>query len=436
MASVHIISGFLGTGKTTTLVKLLQRRPSGERVAVVVNDFGKSAVDKEALTQLQLEVAEIDGACVCCTAPAGFSASVGKLLDVADRIFVEPTGLARPADLIDTLRRGPWADRVEVAPLVVLVDPKQIADPQLHGVVAEQAAVADHLVVNRMDCATDDEAAGVDTFVAELWPGPLSVVRTSHGEVGDEILGWPDGTGPRSMDGGRSGHSHGHDHDFSVSSPVWPPDVHFHRDRLGAVLGELPRLVRAKGMMRTEEGTLAVQLASGKVTFAVSPWRRDSRLDLIFQGELPDGIDTALAGAVLGEAERDRRGRTLELALPDGRSVILGRKELMALPDGVPDVEALVPGRRGAAARVSQLLSQAAAPSDVDAVVVAADGYATPPVPVDALGAGVLVHSLDGGPLPGGKGGPFRLLIPGDAGPGGPCANVKGVVRIALRPRG
>ena len=107
----------------------------------------------------------------------------------------------------------------------------------------------------------------------------------------------------------------------------------------------------------------------------------------------------------------------------------------MRLANGVEDVSTLVPGRAGEAARVSVLLQTLDAPGDGDAVVVASDGYTTPPVPVSALTTAILVHSLGGDPLPARLGGPFRLLIPGDAGPGGPCANVKGVVRIALRGR-
>ena len=65
--------------------------------------------------------------------------------------------------------------------------------------------------------------------------------------------------------------------------------------------------------------------------------------------------------------------------------------------------------------------------------MVAADGYATPAVPADALGKALLLHSIHGEALPGDKGGPLRLLIPGDAGPAGACSNVKGVVQLVLR---
>ena len=67
-------------------------------------------------------------------------------------------------------------------------------------------------------------------------------------------------------------------------------------------------------------------------------------------------------------------------------------------------------------------------------MVVAGDGFASEAVPTEVLSQGVLLHSMDGAPLPEGKGGPFRLLIPDDASPEPiACANVKGVAKVVLR---
>jgi hypothetical protein len=141
-----------------------------------------------------------------------------------------------------------------------------------------------------------------------------------------------------------------------------------------------------------------------------------------------------LAGAVLTEKERGQRAEEIELALPDGRVRIVRRADLAALPAGVADVSTLVPKRAGAAARVSALLAAHAVPAAGSAVVCAADGFASEPVPLAALRAGLLVHSLGDAPLPREQGGPFRLLIP-DGTPGVPsgCANVKAVVRIVVK---
>lgn len=436
---IHVVGGFLGAGKTSALVSLLEGPLRAERVAVVINDFGQGAIDEASLGDGSVSIAEIRGECVCCTAPEGFVGAVGSLVEEGgiDRILVEPTGLAVPADLIDTLRRAPYADRIEVRPLIVLVDPMQLDGPDAEH-LEDQARVADVLVANRLDLATD---AGVEAFEAwadELWPGPIETVKTEHGRLPERVLDWP--SEPRQRDR-VDPHEHDHQHDSGhdgvhghlVETLVWPPETVFHRGRLLEALGG-STVTRAKGLFRTDEGWTRLERAGGSTHEGTTGWRRDSRVDLI--GRTPGSIEavgSAIEAAVLSDEELRATAESIEIGLPDGSARRFDRAALAALPDGVDDVAPLLPGREGSAARVGALLDAIGAPEGLQAVVVALDGYTTPPVPADALRTGLLIHSVAGEPLPAKKGGPIRLMIPGDAGPGGPCANVKGVVRLALR---
>lgn len=434
MVSVHVIGGFLGAGKTTTLRSLLTRLGGRERVAVVVNDFGESAIDEALLGEEGVALQEIRGACLCCTAPEGFVGAVEALLERADRILVEPTGLARPADLVDTLRRAPYADRIALGPLVVVVDPVVLASSEE---ARRQAEPADFLVVNRTDLASPEAIQALDRWVEGLWPAPLGVLRTTHGDVPLDVLSWPEGAGAR-VSAGQHTHEHVHGtHGHLVRSWSWPPEAVFVRQRLHEVLarlaaGELGPVARLKGLVRTEEGVELVEIAGGQVHARPSDHRRESRLDVIVPVE---GAPLQALGDLLAQALRRpdelAPGGVLEVALPDGRRRTFDRPTLRDLPGGIPDVSVQVPGREGAASSVGALLQACGAPEEGEAVVVASDGYVTPPVPVTRLASGWLLHSLGEDPLPAGKGGPFRLLVPGEP---NPCANVKGVVRIAVRP--
>ena len=444
---VHIVSGFLGTGKTTALLDQIDRR-QGERIAVLVNDFGEAAIDQQVVGDRgTVALSEVRGACICCTAPEGFTEAMGLLLDdpSLERIFIEPTGLARPADLVDTLLRGPHRDRVALGPVIVLVDPHTF-DPAAAGdvpVVRDQVEAADVLVANRVDLAADDEVDRFLAWAADRWPPPLSVHRTTHGRLPDEVFAWPDDAGPRAPR--HVIHDHDHDHgDKGVTSRslVWSPEVVFHRDRLTDALARLATgqagapLVRLKGLFQTLEGTWLLEVAGGHVHERPSGYRRDSRVDVVVATDDPEPLDAAarwLDAAVCTPSERAVDPERIEVVRPDGTRMVVDRSALRALPDPVPEIASLIPERRGAAARVAALLERVGITTGADVVVVAADGYATPPVPVEALHTGLLLHTVDGEPLAGDRGGPFRLLIPGDAGPGGPCANVKGVVRIVLR---
>ena len=184
---VHILGGFLGTGKTSAIrAQLASRR--GERVAVIVNDFGEAGLDAATLEgAAPYKLTNIPGGCVCCTAPEGFVAALGAVLEEKpDRVWIEPTGLARPQDLVDTIRRSPHQADFEIAPVVVLVDPARLArqtSEEERELVAQQTGIADVLVANRVDLCDDAALARFDALVAGLWPGPLAVHRTTFGRL-------------------------------------------------------------------------------------------------------------------------------------------------------------------------------------------------------------------------------------------------------------
>jgi len=469
---VHILSGFLGSGKTTAIRhQLAQRRD--EKVAVIVNDFGEAGFDEAVIAgEAPFQITNIPGACVCCTAPEGFVAALGALLEQGpDRLLIEPTGLARPQDLVDTIRRGPHREKLELAPVVVLVDPRKLAasSPEEQALIDEQAEVADVLVANHTDVCGAEALAAFDAWAAALWPEPLAVVHTHHGEVPAARMDWPPGEGPRRAPHDHAVHDHaghaghagqadhaGHAHGagavtstegFGVRSRVWPPDVVFERSRIedavrrAAKAAGTARLSRFKGLFRTREGHLRIEWAAGRLDVQASAHRRDSRVDVIASGDadaLLDAVCEGLDAAVLDAAELRAQANQIEIVLPgDGAresSVVLRRDDVAGLADQVADVSVMFAKRSGQAVRMHALLARAGAPERGFAVVCAADGFASEPVPLHALREGVLLHGEQGEPLSEKAGGPFRLLIP-EGVPDAPsaCANVKAVTRIVVR---
>jgi G3E family GTPase len=453
---VHILGGFLGAGKTSAIrAQLAARR--GERVAVIVNDFGEAGLDAATLEgSAPYKLTNIPGGCVCCTAPEGFVDALGAVLaEQPDRLWIEPTGLARPQDLVDTLRRSPHRDAFELAPVVVLVDPARLGNTATESereLVRQQTGIADVLVANRIDLCSEDALARFDALVGSLWPGPLAVHRTTHGKLPREALEWPAGEGPRlpraatgaTTEPEHAGHAHASTEGWAARSFRWSPQLVFSRERLsraalraGQGLAGAP-LARLKGIFRTQEGFVLLEIAGGTLHEERSHHRRDSRADVIFEGAeaaaAAERVAGWLAGAVQSEKEAAARADEIELALPDGRVRIVRRDELAALPGGVADVGVLVPKRSGEAARVAALFDAHGVPPAGSAVLCAADGFASEPVPIAALREALLVHSQAGAPLAREQGGPFRLLIPeGVAGAPASCGNVKAVVRIVVK---
>ena len=421
---VHIISGFLGTGKTTAIRQQLAAR-GGERVAVIVNDFGEAALDEATLSEAgPFRITNIAGACVCCTAPEGFVDALGAVLaENPERIFIEPTGLARPQDLVDTIRRGPHREALTLAPVIVLVDPSQLADAGTGG-WREQVDAADVLVANRTDLCDAAALERFDALAAELWPAPLAVHRTQGGELPAAAFVWPEGA-RAARDAGQHAHSHDHSGDASTAGHVarswqWGRDVVFARERVRAGLEALLAaggLVRFKGIFHTREGVLRLEVAGGVLHEETSAFRRDSRADAIVDDAAAGLLGTAeqsLEAAILTSAELEAQAHQIEIAHADGRCDVVDRDALLALPDAVPDIGVLFAKRSGEAARVARLFERLEIDTGGHAVVCAADGFASEPVKLSALAQGLLLHTLEGEPLSPKGGGPFRLLIPGE----------------------
>ncbi|MFI5198504.1 MAG: CobW family GTP-binding protein [Thermoanaerobaculia bacterium] len=297
---VHILSGFLGVGKTTAVKDLLARRADRERIAIVVNEFGTLGVDGALLSDCaSCILKEVPGGCVCCTAMADLEASLEEVCDLVapTRFVLEPTGLARPSELVDLLRGPRWASRFDVRPVVTLLDPQQdLAKAYVESALfRDQVDTGDILVVNRCDLASEEEILRVEEFARILVPTKLLVVRASHGALPDEVwdLERPPAPSGTTLLAASSHHPHPHG-DFLEGHEGkgigYPPGRVFDADRLLRALEELRdgrvtrgRVARAKGLFHTTAGWRVHEIAGGRLTTAKTSWRRDSRVDVILK---------------------------------------------------------------------------------------------------------------------------------------------------------
>ncbi|AWY42073.1 cobalamin biosynthesis protein CobW [Pseudomonas putida] len=127
----HVIAGPLGAGKTSLIKHLLAQRPAGERWAVLINEFGQIGLDAALLTRDGdgIALGEVAGGCLCCVNGAPFQIGLGRLLRKArpDRLFIEPSGLGHPAQLLRQLNEKPWQGVLNVLPSVLVLDAEALA---------------------------------------------------------------------------------------------------------------------------------------------------------------------------------------------------------------------------------------------------------------------------------------------------------------------
>lgn len=119
---IDIISGFLGSGKTTLIRKLLAEN-SNEKIVIIENEFGEIGIDGGILKQTGLQIREINSGCICCSLVGNFSDALKEMLNKfsPDRIIIEPSGVGKLSDVISTCNKFAKSD-VTINMCITVVD--------------------------------------------------------------------------------------------------------------------------------------------------------------------------------------------------------------------------------------------------------------------------------------------------------------------------
>ena len=160
MTPVTVITGFLGSGKTT-LVNALLRHPAMAGSAVIVNEFGETGVDHLLIEHLDEATMLVGAGCLCCEVREDVVLAIMRLRDqhAPNRILIETSGLADPAPLVHTLLHDDRISRqVTMASIVATVDALAGERPfETQAECLRQAVIADTIVLTKTDLAPDTD---------------------------------------------------------------------------------------------------------------------------------------------------------------------------------------------------------------------------------------------------------------------------------------
>ena len=183
-----VLTGFLGSGKTTFLARFIEEQAAKNGfVAVVQNEIGQKGLDGKLLGQ-SYAVTEVDEGCVCCTLAGSLRSALSGILSEfqPDFVVLETTGLANPANMLSEI--ADLDDMLEFASVTTVLDaacaPRALAD---HEVARNQVQLADVLILNKTDLATDDDLAGLEARIRELNP-TADLHRATNGDVPSTVL--------------------------------------------------------------------------------------------------------------------------------------------------------------------------------------------------------------------------------------------------------
>lgn len=193
----NIITGFLGAGKTSAILHLLQSKPSHERWAILINEFGEIGVDGSLFTGQHKQsqgvfIREVPGGCMCCTAGLPMQVALNQLLLQAkpDRLLIEPTGLGHPKEILESLSASQYKDILNVEKTLTLVDARKLSDTRYtsHDTFNQQITIADVIVGNKQDLYQESDKANLIAYVQKRGRKNTELIFTEQAKIDFSVL--------------------------------------------------------------------------------------------------------------------------------------------------------------------------------------------------------------------------------------------------------
>jgi cobalamin biosynthesis protein CobW len=307
---VTIVTGFLGSGKTT-LIRHLIGAAEGRRLAVIVNEFGDVGVDGEILRSCAIpdcpaeNIVELANGCICCTVADDFIPTIEALMaldPLPDHILIETSGLALPKPLLKAFDWPAIRSRVTVDGVIALADAEAVAagrfapdearveaqraadesldhETPLSEVFEDQIACADVVLLTKPDLAGAAGVAKAREIVLAEAPRSLPVIEVAEGAIDPRVIL---GLGAAAEDDveARPSHHDGaddHDHEDFDTVVIEVPEIESPGDLVRRIrrLAETQNILRVKGYIavRGKPMRLLVQAVGARVRHQYDrPW--------------------------------------------------------------------------------------------------------------------------------------------------------------------
>jgi len=182
---VTVLTGYLGAGKTTLLNRILTYE-HGQKVAVIVNEFGEVGIDNQLVIDTDEEIFEMNNGCICCTVRGDLIRIISNLMkrrDRFDHLVIETTGIADPAPVIQTFFVDDEVQtQAKLDAVVTVVDAKHIWQHWEAEEAVEQIAFADVVLLNKTDLVKASELDQLEQRIRSM-NAIAKIYRTQNAQI-------------------------------------------------------------------------------------------------------------------------------------------------------------------------------------------------------------------------------------------------------------
>jgi G3E family GTPase len=314
---IHIVSGFLGAGKSTFIKKMLKEEAFGNAPMLIENDYGSLGIDGDIMKQTGIMVVELNSGCICCTLEGSFTKALEQfcLQNQPENVIIEPSGVGKLSGICSAIQKADFQIPITVEKCITIVDAKKFDYNQKYVTeyFEDQIRSADTVVLSKIKKVAPDKLEAICEKIRSLnpnanviskpWEEPLkdSVYCTSASLLSSNFVDVPDTSNNDTESGWES-----------VSFQIHHT---YGEEEIGRLVKSLAneelygKVFRAKGVIDTENGRKQIDYVSGELQMVDTDLEVTSKLLVIGKGLRKENLYQLFAIPVrwVGPRVRNRR---------------------------------------------------------------------------------------------------------------------------------
>lgn len=265
MVKFDIISGFLGSGKTTLIRKILNSLNSKEKVVLIENEFGEVSVDREILEIEGFDVYELSNGCVCCKLKGDFLLTLRQILSQdIDRIIFEPSGIFILNEILDVFKDSQISAKCYINSVTTVVDAENFSNhiQSYAGFFKSQICSASSLVLSKTQLVLTEELPQIELELRMLNEMATILAKDWTQLSNEELLGLLDKK--TVITANNIAHSLNHDFkSMGLRTSKILKLAQLENILVKCENGEYGDILRGKGFIKSDNGFLEFQYVDG-----------------------------------------------------------------------------------------------------------------------------------------------------------------------------